>query len=136
MNAIRSRAQALSTSVAGHPVAQAALTEIGSTSTLGLILFASVPMILGLCTMSYVAKRDSIQNSNVLQLIIAFSVLAGTFLFGIAVTFYKGNESGLSYFILAICMLCFALVVGNGGIAVLLTDAYNTSSQWITKGSQ
>lgn len=136
MNAIRSRAQAVSTAVTGSHVAQAALTEINSTSTMGLILFAAVPMILGLCTMSYVAKRDSIQNSNVLQLVIAFSVLVGTFLFGIAVTFYKGNESGLSYFILAICMLCFALVVGNGGIAVLLTDAYNTSSSWIKKGSQ
>ena len=81
--------------------------------------------------MSYVAKRDTIQNSNVLQLIIAFSVLVGTFLFGIALTFYKGNESGLSYFVLAICMLCFALIVGNGGITVLLTDAYNTSGSWI-----
>jgi len=136
MNAIRSRAQALGSAVAGSHVAQSALTQIHSTSTMGLILFAAVPMILGLCTMSYVAKRDSVQNSNVLQLIIAFSVLVGTFLFGIAVTFYKGNESGLSYFILAICMLCFALVVGNGGISVLLTDAYNTSSQWIKKGSQ
>ena len=136
MNAIRSRAQAVSTAVTGSHVAQAALTEINSTSTMGLILFAAVPMILGLCTMSYVAKRDSIQNSNVLQLVIAFSVLVGTFLFGIAVTFYKGNESGLSYFILAICMLCFALIVGNGGIAVLLTDAYNTSSSWIKKGGQ
>jgi hypothetical protein len=135
MDAIRSRAQALSTYVTG-PVAQKSLTAISSTSTMGLVLFAATPMILGLCTMSYVAKRDTVQNSNVLQLLIAFSVMVGVFLFGIAVTFYKGNESGLSYFILAICMLCFALVVGNGGIAVLLTDAYNTSSQWITKGSQ
>jgi hypothetical protein len=136
MDAIRSRAQALSTYVTGHPVAQKSLTEIGSTSTLGLILFAATPMILGLCTMSYVAKRDTVQNSNVLQLLIAFSVMVGVFLFGIALTFYKGNESGLTYFILGICMLCFMLVVGNGGISVLITDAYNTSSQWIKKADQ
>jgi len=112
------------------------MSAISSTSNFGLILFAATPMILGLCTMSYIARRDTVQNSNVLQLILAFSLLVGVCLFGIATTFYRTNETGLSYFVLAICMLCFALIVGNGGIAVLLTDSYNTSSQWIQKADQ
>ena len=127
---------AILSKVTGNPHVQTALTEISSTSTTGLILFGAIPLILGLCVMSYVAKRDTVQNSNVFQLIIAFSLLVGYCLFGIAANLYKSNPSGLMYFLLAVSMICLVLIVGNGGIAVLLTDSYNTSSQWIQKAAQ
>lgn len=42
----------------------------------------------------------------------------------------------LMYSILALCFFCFALVVGNGGIAVMLADSYNTANQWIQKADK
>ena len=67
---------------------------------------------------------------------IAFSLLFGVSVFAVVLTFYKTDQDGLKYTLLALTMLCFASILANGGIAVLLMDAYATSSQWIQKAAK
>ena len=127
MQALRTRAGA----IAAHPASQAILAEIQTTSSTGLVLFCAFPLILGICVMSNVAKRDTIQNSNVSQLLLTACLLFGFCVFGVLLHHTNGQGDTLMYTVLALCFFCVALLVGNGGIAVLLADSYNTVDQWI-----
>ena len=88
--------------------------------------------------MSKVAQSDTIQNSNLFQLLLTACLLFGFCVFGILLHIFQfnNNQDMLMYSILALCFFCFALVVGNGGIAVMLADSYNTANQWIQKADK
>jgi Na+/proline symporter len=121
--------------VSANPAVQYAAAEVQTTSTSGLLLFCTFPLILGICVMSKVAQSDTIQNSNLFQLLLTACLLLGFCVFGILLHIFQlnNNQDMLMYTILALCFFCFALVVGNGGIAVMLADSYNTANQWIQK---
>jgi Na+/proline symporter len=124
--------------VSAHPATQYAAAEVQTTSTSGLLLFCTFPLILGICVMSKVAQSDTIQNSNLFQLLLTACLLFGFCVFGILLHIFQfnNNQDMLMYSILALCFFCFALVVGNGGIAVMLADSYNTANQWIQKADK
>lgn len=120
------------------PAAQFAISEVQTTSTSGLILFCAFPLILGICVMSKVARNDTIQNSNLFQLLLMACLIFGVCVFAILLHIFQvnNNEDMLMYSMLALCFFCFALVIGNGGIAVMLADSYNTANQWIQKADK
>ena len=124
--------------VYANPATQRVIAEVQTTSTSGLILFCAFPLILGICVMSKVARSDSIQNSNLSQLLLMACLIFGVCVFAVLLHIFQANHNDnmLMYTILAICFFCFALIIGNGGIAVMLMDSYNTANQWIQKADK
>lgn len=111
-----------------YATAQATGTKaysIAQTSIVTLIAMFLLPFVLSILTLRAVANKDSLQNYDVMALIVTGGYLIGAV--GYVLILRSGMNTDTQLItLLSLVMLCAAILVSTGGAATLAWDAEAT----------
>ena len=92
------------------------------TSIMTLVAMFLLPLVVSILTLRAAANKNSVQNYNVMALIITGGYLAGAV--GYVLILRSGmNSDNQLITLLSLVMLCAAVLVSTGGAATLVWDA-------------
>ena len=92
------------------------------TSIITLVAMFLLPLVVSILTLRAAANKNSVQNYNVMALIITGGYLAGAI--GYVLILRSGmNSDNQLITLLSLVMLCAAVLVSTGGAATLVWDA-------------
>jgi len=111
-----------------YAAAQATGTKVSSAvqaSLATVVAMFLLPLVLSILTLRAVADKDSVQNYDIIALIITGSYLIGAV--GYVLILRSGmNTDAQLITLLSLSMLCAAILVSTGGAATLAWDAEAT----------
>ena len=105
--------------------AGAKVSSVVQTSLVTVVAMFLLPLVLSILTLRAVADKDSVQNYDIMALIITGSYLIGAV--GYVLILRSGmNTDAQLITLLSLSMLCAAILVSTGGAATLAWDAEAT----------